>query len=122
MVMGVQWRQQMWKNILHSVKTGESAFEAIYRMSFKDCYQQHLEDAKKFRSPMKRALTPSDYSILDSYDFAGSNVRMLGETPGKQRGCAIVSERVWESFASPVLQSYDHSPLELCASVRKSIL
>ncbi|MBE9043762.1 methyltransferase [Pleurocapsales cyanobacterium LEGE 10410] len=70
-VMGAQWHWQMWKDILHSVKTGESAFEAVYGMSFEDYYEQHPEDAKNFDAAMKGALTLSDRSILDSYDFSG---------------------------------------------------
>ena len=70
-VMGAEWHWQMWKNVLHSVKTGESAFASIYGMSFEDYYEQHPEDAKNFDAAMKGALTLSDRSILGSYDFSG---------------------------------------------------
>ena len=69
-VMGADWHWQMWKDILHSVKTGESAFEAIYGMGFEDYYQQYPEVAQNFDAAMKGALTLSDRAILDSYDFA----------------------------------------------------
>ncbi len=69
-VMGADWHWQMWKDILHSVKTGESAFEAIYGMGFEDYYQQHPEVAQNFDAAMKGALALSDRAILGSYDFS----------------------------------------------------
>ena len=87
----VFYEAMLWSWAFSGVKTGESAFEAIYRMSFKDCYQQHLEDAKKFRSPMKRALTLSDCSILDSYDFAGSNKLVVLASGGHRDGELIAT-------------------------------
>jgi hypothetical protein len=73
MVMGADWHWQMWKDILHSVKTGESAFEAVYGMGFEDYYQQNPEDAKNFDAAMKGALTLSDRSIIGAYDFSDFN-------------------------------------------------
>lgn len=72
-VMGEEWHWQMWKDILHSVKTGESAFEDVYGMGFEDYLKQHPEVAKNFDAAMKGALTMSDRSILGSYDFSGFN-------------------------------------------------
>jgi hypothetical protein len=69
-VIGSKWHWQMWKDILYSVKTGESAFEAQHGMGFEDYYQQHPEVAQTFDAAMKGALTLSDRAILASYDFS----------------------------------------------------
>jgi hypothetical protein len=71
MVMGADWHWQMWKDILYSVKTGNSAFEHLQEMGFEEYYQQHPEVAQNFDAAMKGALTLSDRSILASYDFSG---------------------------------------------------
>jgi O-methyltransferase domain/Dimerisation domain len=69
-VIGAKWHWQMWKNILHSVKTGESAFEAIYGMDFEDYYQQNPEVAETFDAAMKGALSLTDRAIVSSYEFS----------------------------------------------------
>jgi O-methyltransferase domain/Dimerisation domain len=69
-VIGAKWHWQMWKNILHSVKTGESAFEAIYGMDFEDYYQQNPDVAETFDAAMKGALSLTDRAIVSGYDFS----------------------------------------------------
>jgi hypothetical protein len=69
-VIGMKWHWQMWKDVLHSVKTGESAFEAIYGMSFEDYCQQNSEVAETFDAAMKGALSFCDRAIVSNYDFS----------------------------------------------------
>lgn len=73
MVIGTKWHWQMWKDILYSVKTGNSAFEHLQGMGFEDYYQQHPEVAETFDAAMKGALSLSDRAILASYDFSSFN-------------------------------------------------
>lgn len=72
-VIGTKWHWQMWKDILYSVKTGDSAFEHLQGMGFEDYYQQHPEVAETFDAAMKGALSLSDRAILASYDFSSFN-------------------------------------------------
>jgi hypothetical protein len=90
-VMGEKWHWEMWKDILYSVKTGESSFEAIYGMGFEDYYQQNPEVAKNFDAAMKGALTLSDRAILDSYDFSGFKLIVDIATGGQGDGELIAS-------------------------------
>lgn len=82
-VMGAQWHWQMWKDVLHSVKTGESAFEKVYGTSFEDYYQENPEDAANFDAAMRGALTLSDRAILSTYDFSSFN-KVVAVATGSQ--------------------------------------
>jgi O-methyltransferase domain/Dimerisation domain len=90
-VMGAEWHWQMWQDILHSVKTGESAFEKIYGMGFEEYYQQNPEVATNFDAAMKGALTLSDRAILDSYDFSDFNLVVDLATGGQGDGELIAA-------------------------------
>jgi hypothetical protein len=83
-VMGEKWHWEMWKDILYSVKTGESAFEAVYGMGFEDYYQQNPQVAQNFDAAMKGALALSDRAILDSYNF--SNFERVIDIAGGGQG------------------------------------
>ncbi len=90
-VIGSEWHWQMWKNILHSVKTGESAFEAIYGMGFEDYYQQNPEVAKSFDAAMKGALSLTDRAIVSGYDFSKFSRVIDVATGGQGDGELIAS-------------------------------
>jgi hypothetical protein len=90
-VMGTQWHWQMWQEILHSVKTGESGFEKVYGMGFEEYYQQNPQVAKDFDAAMTGALTLSDRAILGSYDFSGFQRIVDIATGGQGDGELIAS-------------------------------
>jgi methyltransferase len=50
-----------WSNLLHSVKTGETAFDHATGMSIWDYYSQHPEDSK----PFDRAMTDLTTTVLN---------------------------------------------------------
>lgn len=68
-VVGEMWHWQMWGNILHSIKTGEPAFDQLFGMDFSEYYQQNPEVAKNFDGAMVSALAMTDMAILANYDF-----------------------------------------------------
>ncbi|AFZ33266.1 O-demethylpuromycin O-methyltransferase [Gloeocapsa sp. PCC 7428] len=68
-VVGEMWHWRMWGGILHSIKTGEPAFDQIFGMEFQEYYQQNPEVAKNFDGAMVSALAMTDVAILANYDF-----------------------------------------------------
>ncbi|PPS43420.1 methyltransferase [Chroococcidiopsis sp. TS-821] len=68
-VVGEKWHWRMWGGILHSIKTGEPAFDHLFGMEFQEYYQQNPEVAKNFDGAMVSALAMTDVAILANYDF-----------------------------------------------------
>lgn len=59
-----------WGNVLHSVKTGETAFDQIAGMSIWDYYSQHPENGKFFDRAMTNLTASVVKGVLESYDFS----------------------------------------------------
>ena len=59
-----------WGNLLHSVKTGETAFDRAAGMSLWDYYAQHPEDGKVFDRAMTDLTATVVEAVLESYDFS----------------------------------------------------
>lgn len=59
-----------WGNLLHSVKTGKTAFERATGMSIWDYYAQHPEDGKYFDRAMTDLTVTVVEGFLESYDFS----------------------------------------------------
>lgn len=62
-----------WGNGLHSLKTGEIAFDAATGMSVWDYYGQHPEAGKVFSQSMTSMGTAIAQAVVASYDFSGFN-------------------------------------------------
>jgi hypothetical protein len=107
MVIGTEWHWQMWKDILYSIKTGNSAFEYLQEMGFEEYYQQHPEVAKTFDAAMKGALSLSDRAILASYDFSGFNQIVDIAAGGQGDGELIASILEQNQTATGI--HFDHS-------------
>ncbi|BAU66095.1 hydroxyneurosporene-O-methyltransferase [Stanieria sp. NIES-3757] len=60
-----------WGNLLHSIKTGEIAFDNVARMNIWEYYQQHPEDGKPFERAMTNVTKTILETVLTSYDFSG---------------------------------------------------
>lgn len=71
-VQGDEWHWRMWGGILHSVKTGEPAFDHLYGMDFQEYYEQNPEVAKKFDAAMVGVLGMTDAAITANYDFSSA--------------------------------------------------
>ena len=69
-VIGQEWDWRMWGGILHSVKTGEPAFDHLFGMEFQDYYNQNPEVAKYFDGAMVSVLAMTDAAIMTNYDLS----------------------------------------------------
>jgi hypothetical protein len=68
--MGGQCSWQAWGDILHSVKTGESAFEHVFGTAFFQHLDRHPDDAKQFVEAMNCCATLYNEAVVKAYDFS----------------------------------------------------
>ncbi len=71
-----------WGNILHSIKTGESAFDTIYGMNVLEYFAQNPEPAEVFDRAMTSFSSTEIAAVITSYDFA--SIRPLVDVAGGQ--------------------------------------
>src|SRR5215831_10663539 len=73
-----------WGNLMHSVKTGEIAFDNLFNQNIWEYYAQHPEDASNFNEAMKGMTEVVNAAVLASYDFSGVGklVDVAGGTGG----------------------------------------
>ncbi|MDF5723009.1 MAG: methyltransferase [Rhizonema sp. PD37] len=62
-----------WENLLHSIKTGEIAFDHIAEMSLWDHYLKNSEAGKVFNCAMTNLTASVLSAIICSYDFSAFN-------------------------------------------------
>ena len=60
-----------WGNLMHSVKTGEIAFDDFFGMDVWKYFQQNPEDAEIFNNSMSGVTAAVNEAILSLYDFSG---------------------------------------------------
>ncbi len=63
------WREP-WDNILHSIKTGEAAFENVFKKGFFDYLNEHEDASEIFNDWMTRASYMNCPVIAASYPFS----------------------------------------------------
>lgn len=68
--MGGQCNWQAWGDILHSIKTGESAFEHVFGTGFFQHLERHPDNAKMFLDSMNCCATLYNEAIVTGYDFS----------------------------------------------------
>ncbi|MBD0372031.1 MAG: methyltransferase [Pyrinomonadaceae bacterium] len=68
--MGGQCNWQAWGDILHSIKTGESAFEHVFGTGFFQHLERHPDNAKMFLESMNCCATLYNEAIVTGYDFS----------------------------------------------------
>lgn len=71
---------QGWGNLLYSIKTGETAFEHTFKMSFYSYLKQNSEAAVNFNEWMKETTREWLLPVLEAYDF--SEVKTLVDVGG----------------------------------------
>lgn len=73
-----------WGNLMHSVKTGEIAFDNLFKQNAWDYYAQNPEDASNFNQAMKGLTEMINVAVLSAYKFSGVNklVDIAGGTGG----------------------------------------
>jgi O-methyltransferase domain/Dimerisation domain len=84
-----------WSNGLHSLRTGETAFDAATGMSVWDYYAQHPEAGQVFSESMTGLLTSVSQAVAATYDF--SEFKTIVDVGGAQG-----------SLISAIVQSYPH--------------
>lgn len=68
--LGGQCNWQAWGDIMHSVKTGESAFEHVFGVGFFQHLDRHPDAAKMFVEGMNCCSTLYSEAIAEAYDFS----------------------------------------------------
>ena len=73
-----------WGNLMHSVKTGETAFDNLFKQNAWEYYARNPEDASNFNKAMKGLTEMVNQAVLSAYDFSGFNkvVDVAGGTGG----------------------------------------
>ncbi|MCL6436384.1 MAG: methyltransferase [Leptolyngbyaceae cyanobacterium HOT.MB2.61] len=79
-MMGDREHYNSWGNILHSIKTGESAFENLVGMNVFDYFSRNPEPAAVFDRAMTSFSSSEIPAIIASYDF--SSIRQLVDVAG----------------------------------------
>lgn len=73
---------QAWEQIVHSLRTAESAWEHVHGTSIFEYFGQHPEAGQIFDQAMTNLSAAEAAAILDAYDF--SSVRKLADIGGGQ--------------------------------------
>lgn len=71
---GEPWNWGPWSNLLHSVRTGGSAFDHMFGMGLFDYLEQHVDASASFNRLMAEQTTAQARDILQVYDFAGVDI------------------------------------------------
>ena len=79
-IMGGGEYYQSWGNFLHSIQTGESAFEHLYGMPLFQYYAQNPELRKMYDEAQKSGSAAAKAEIIKSYNFSG--IRKLVDIGG----------------------------------------
>lgn len=70
------WEEEVFQtfgNLLHSVTTGESAFENLYGMSFWECCKKNSTLGQIFNGLMLQVTESQKSAIVEAYDFSSIN-------------------------------------------------
>jgi hypothetical protein len=73
---------QAWGNILHSIRTGTSSFEYLYKTDLFQYYEQNPESAKIFSEAMTSVSAIDNIAVTKAYNF--SKIQKLVDVGGGQ--------------------------------------
>ncbi len=73
-IMRGEWQYESWGQLIHSVRTGRSAFEHIHGVPLFDYLASHPERGKLFDEAMTGVHGRETAAMLDAYDFSGIGV------------------------------------------------
>jgi hypothetical protein len=82
--MGEEWHWRVWGHLLHSVKTGEAAWERTHGAPVFEFFAANPEPARIFDRAMTSMSNLATAAVLDSYDFSG--VEQLVDVAGGEGG------------------------------------
>lgn len=78
--MGANWHWQPWGELLHSVKTGQPAFEHLHGKPFFDYLAETPEPARAFDNAMTSLSSAVSAAAVEAYDF--SSIKRLVDVGG----------------------------------------
>jgi len=67
---GQDWFTRPIDGLIHSVRTGDSAFEHIFKMSWVEYFREHGASAAAFNAGMEATTDQLESPVLDRYDFS----------------------------------------------------
>jgi len=71
-VTGEPWMWRPWGNLMHSIKTGEVAFDNLYGKDTWDWFAENPGPAQLFNSFMDEVTGAETRAVLAGYDFGGA--------------------------------------------------
>src|SRR5260221_12895176 len=71
-VTGQDWMWRPWGDLLHSVLTGETAFDRLYGKNTFDWFAEHPDAARLFDDSQAESSAGSAGAIIAGYDFSGA--------------------------------------------------
>ena len=66
-----EWQYEAWGKLLHSIQTGEPAFEKIHGMPLFEFLARHPDKGRLFDAAMTGVHGRETTAMLESYDFSG---------------------------------------------------
>jgi hypothetical protein len=82
-LFGQDWHWETWGELLHSIKTGEPAFDHLYGMGLFEFFQKNPQISNQAQESKTSISQRATTSLLDNYDFsAAESVIQLGVFSG----------------------------------------
>jgi hypothetical protein len=83
-LLGSDWYWRAWGELLHTARSGEPAFEYVFKQSIFDYLTDHPGAGRIFSDAMTSRSAPEDAAIADAMDLAG--VKRVVDVGGGQGG------------------------------------
>ena len=93
---GEEWMWRPWGALLHSVKTGETAFDHLYGKGTFDWFAENPEPAALFNEFQNEMTTHSTEAVVEAYDF--SSARKVADIGGGEG--VLLSAILWRNKAA----------------------
>lgn len=71
---GEEWMWRPWGNLLHSVRTGETAFNSTFGIGMFEYFCEHIEAGSIFDNIMSISTSGISYELAHSYDFSNTGL------------------------------------------------
>ena len=81
-MLGEREHWRAWEGLMHSVQTGNCAFEQVFGMPHFEYFERHPESGRVFDAAMTSRSGSENQAIIAAYDFA--NARTVVEVGGGQ--------------------------------------
>ena len=71
LMLGDPYNFNVWSELLHSVRTGATAFDHVHKMGFFEYMADHPEQGRVFDQAMTSNSGPEVAAVVEAYDFSG---------------------------------------------------